>query len=147
MLAALKQFFSTEPDTPVDQALVLRKTAALLMLEVAKADQNYSLDEQEVMIENIASAYELTVSECQQLLQRAEVELEEVVSLQSLTRLLVEQCSVDERQQLLVQLWKVAYADGDLDKYEEHIIRRIADLLYISHSGFIQAKLAAQSEI
>jgi uncharacterized tellurite resistance protein B-like protein len=40
-------------------------------------------------------------------------------------------------------MWKVAYADGDLDKYEESIIRKVADLLYIWHSDFVNTKLAA----
>ena len=37
-------------------------------------------------------------------------------------------------------LWRVAYADGDLDKYEEHLVRRIADLIHVPHSVFIRMK-------
>jgi uncharacterized tellurite resistance protein B-like protein len=40
-------------------------------------------------------------------------------------------------------MWKVAYADGDLDKYEDNIIRKVADLLYIRHSDFVRTKLEA----
>ena len=49
----------------------------------------------------------------------------------------------DDKVQLITSLWKVAYADGDLDKYEEHLIRRVADLLYVPHDAFIRAKLSA----
>jgi uncharacterized tellurite resistance protein B-like protein len=42
-------------------------------------------------------------------------------------------------------MWTVAYADGDLDKYEEHLIRQVAELTYVPHSDYIQCKLNVQS--
>ena len=42
-------------------------------------------------------------------------------------------------------MWAVAYADGNVDKYEEHLIRQVAELTYVPHSDYIQSKLAAQS--
>ena len=41
-------------------------------------------------------------------------------------------------------LWRVAYADGDLDKYEERLIRQVADLTHVSHKDFIRLKLAVR---
>ena len=64
--------------------------------------------------------------------------------LQRFTSAIHEQWSNEQKLELLISLWRIAYADNDLDKYEEHIIRRIADLLYISHSDFIKAKITAR---
>lgn len=143
MLAALKKLLSPAED--VDQTVLLHKAAALLMLEVAQADDDFDCAERGVMLQAISRSYGLTVSECEDLLSVAEEESQQLLSMQSLTRALVDECDLAQRQKLLVDLWQVAYADGNIDKYEEHIIRRIADLLYVPHAGFIQAKLSAQA--
>jgi uncharacterized tellurite resistance protein B-like protein len=41
-------------------------------------------------------------------------------------------------------MWKVAYADGSVDKYEAHIIRRISDLIHLPNSQFVRAKQEAR---
>ena len=46
----------------------------------------------------------------------------------------------EEKVRVLEYLWQIAYADNVLDKYEEHAIRKVADLLYLSHADFITAK-------
>ena len=48
---------------------------------------------------------------------------------------------------LIEQIWRIILADDDVDKYEEHLVRRIAELLYVSHRDFIRAKLIAQAEL
>lgn len=142
MLAVLKKLLS--PREEVAQEVLLHKAAALLMFEVAHADDDFDAAEREAMLQAISRSYGLSASECQELLVVAAQESEELLSLQSLTRLLVEECDLAQRQKVVVDLWRVAFADGNIDKYEEHIIRRIADLLYVPHAGFIQAKLTAQ---
>ncbi len=143
MLDALKKLLN--PTQEAAEELALDKVAALLMLEVAQADDDFDSAEREVMLQSISRSYGLSASECQALLDMAEQESAELLSLQGLTRALVEECDLAQRQKLVVDLWRVAYADGNIDKYEEHIIRRISDLLYVPHAGFIQAKLSAQA--
>ena len=53
--------------------------------------------------------------------------------------------SMEERVQLVEQLWRIAYADGVIDKYEEAAIRKASELLYVPHSDFIRAKFAAET--
>ena len=143
MLEALRKLLNPSQELP--EKLVLHKVAALLMLEVAQADDNFDSAERGVMLQSISRSYGLSALECKALLDVAEQESAELLSLQGLTRALVEECDLAQRQKLLVDLWRVAYADGNIDKYEEHIIRRISDLLYVPHAGFIQAKLSAQT--
>ncbi|MBI3171641.1 MAG: TerB family tellurite resistance protein, partial [Hydrocarboniphaga effusa] len=45
---------------------------------------------------------------------------------------------------LLGLLWRVAYADGKLEANEEHLLRRLSDLLHLSHGDFIRARHAAE---
>jgi len=52
--------------------------------------------------------------------------------------------SPQHKIKLIDQLWKIAYADKALDKYKEQVIRRITELIYVSHSDFITSKLKHQ---
>jgi uncharacterized tellurite resistance protein B-like protein len=55
--------------------------------------------------------------------------------------------SHEERVQLVENLWEVAFADQHLDRYEDHLIRKIADLLHVRHSDFIRTKLAVKARL
>ena len=84
--------------------------------------------------------------EIEDLINLAEKEIDHAVSLHDFTRLLNESFSKAEKINVIENLWHVAYADSILDKYEEYYIRKVADLLYISHSDYIQSKLKAADE-
>ena len=74
----------------------------------------------------------------------AEDAIEDAHDLYQFTRLMNEHYDYAGRKQLVTQLWRVAYADGRVDKFEEHIIRRIAGLLHVDNRDFIQAKITAR---
>ena len=64
----------------------------------------------------------------------------DAVSLHEFTRVIVDACEPEERCQLIGLMWQVAFSDDHLDKYEEHLIRKVADLLYVSHSDLMRMK-------
>ena len=66
---------------------------------------------------------------------------EHAVDLIQFTSVINDTFELEQRVKILKSLWQVALADGNIDKYEEYIIRKISDLLYIPHSQYIQAKL------
>jgi uncharacterized tellurite resistance protein B-like protein len=88
----------------------------------------------------ITSHFGLTSAETADLLAFAGEELDRVACLQSFTRLLNEELSQDDKLRIIELLWQIAYADGELDKYEELYLRQISDLLYVPHTGFIRMK-------
>jgi uncharacterized tellurite resistance protein B-like protein len=73
-------------------------------------------------------------------LSLAEEEVDHVVSLHDFTRSINDSLSREDRVKIVELLWRVAFADAVLDKYEEYFIRKIADLLYVSHKDYIQSK-------
>jgi uncharacterized tellurite resistance protein B-like protein len=90
--------------------------------------------------------FELSSAEVEELLKDAEDNADQATSTFEFTRVVKEYFDDAQRVELLLALWRVAYADGVLDKYEEHFIRKVSDLLYVSHSDFIRAKhLAAEN--
>ena len=145
MLDKLKQWFDDQFDesTPDDsKAHTLQVASALLLIEIARSDFEQSEQERQTIIDSLTKLYELTPAEAELIYAAAHDESEATLSLQEFTRLIHDECTTAEKQQLMQQLWRVALSDNQLDKYEEYSLRKIADLLYLSHSEFIQAKLA-----
>ena len=62
-------------------------------------------------------------------------------------RLINRHFSQEEKNHIVELLWEVAYADGELDKYEEHLVRKLADLIYVPHRSFIRAKHRAKARL
>ena len=145
ILEALKNLFedkSTLKETAEDEGLGI--AAGVLMLEIARADDEIDDLEKEVVIEGVKNILHKTNHEINEIFKKVIAVVEESVSFFEFTSLINDSCSREEKYNLLVILWKVAYADGQLDKYEEYYIRKIKDLLYLSQSDFIKAKLEAK---
>jgi uncharacterized tellurite resistance protein B-like protein len=75
----------------------------------------------------------------------AEEEAREATSLYQFTSLMNEHFDHREKVLMILNMWEVAYADGRIDRYEEHLIRKVADLLYLSHKDFITSKQQARA--
>ena len=115
--------------------------AAALLIELGRADYESDPDERKAIIDAIRQGSGLQDDELDSLVDAAQASAERSTSLYEFTSLINAQYSLDEKVALIAALWRVAAADGDIHKYEEHLIRRIADLLYVPHSEFIRAKL------
>lgn len=123
----------------------MRLACAALMVEVATIDNQFSESESEALITVLKSQFQLSESEAKALVTFAETARHDATSLHEFTKEVNESCTQDEKFELIKGMWSVAYADGHLDKYEEHIIRRAADLIHVGHSDFIRAKLAVKN--
>jgi len=124
----------------------LRLATAALLVEVVRADYEEELSESEVVLEQLKRFFDLTEAETVLLMREAEREADEAVSLQSFTRLLHEQLSANEKHAVVEMLWKVALADERLDKHEDHLVRKVAGLLYVSHGDLIRIRNRVRSE-
>ena len=125
----------------VDEQHIMHLASAALLLEVSRADFDIQ-DEELVSIANSLTArFKFSKQEADNLIDLARTEQDSHVSNHPFVKIINDGCSAEEKKLLLEDLWRVAYADDKLDKYEEYQLRKIADLLYIPHSAFIQAKL------
>lgn len=116
------------------------RAAAALMVEVALADHEFSEAEQAALPGLLRQYADLDAEEALELVEIAREDVDNAIALHEFTRHLNEDFTLDEKLELITVLWRMAYADQDIDKYEEHIIRRIADLLHLRHSEFMQCK-------
>jgi len=122
----------------------LQLAAAVLLIEVSTADFEKSREERSAILDILKTQYALSTDELDELWLLANETADQTNSLHQFTRLLNEKCTYEERVYLIEQLWCVAYVDGRIDKYEDYIIRKLADLLYIAHKDFVKGKLKAE---
>ncbi|SRR5690606_6078327 len=142
MLDAIRRFFESRLTAAApDPEHRLQLATAALLLEVARADFDTHHVELAAVERAIGRTFRLSEAEVQELLRLAEDEVREATSDYAFTSLVNSGFDAADKIRLVELLWEVAYADGELDKHEEHLIRRIADLIYVPHREFIAAKL------
>lgn len=138
----VKYAVSVEVTTDEDEQALQLATATLLM-EVARADTHTCEDERQAIHRAIEAHYGLSPETTRQITLAAEHEAENSTSLYPFTRLINRECDYQDKLQIIRMLWQVIRADGCTDKHEEHLVRRVADLLHVPHREFIRAKLLA----
>ena len=132
------------PASEVEASPSAELAAAVLLLEVAWADHRISDVELETVRQTLLGEFGIDASTVDELLTESRSQHKDSVGVHRFTRALVEAWSPEQRIQLVTNLWRLAFCDAGLDKHEDAVIRKIADLLYVSHSDFISAKRAAR---
>ena len=145
MLQKLFQWFEQEAEVEEKEARV-ELAAAVLMVEVIMADHQVSADEERVLKERILESLRLPEHEVDAMMAEARKEQEQTLDLYQYTTVINQAFDPVEKYHLLVDLWLLAYANGNVHKYEDALVRKVSDLLYMSHSDFIQAKHEARDQ-
>jgi uncharacterized tellurite resistance protein B-like protein len=135
---------SIEETTPEDMEHALRVATAVLLVEIARADFVVEPVERQRLRQLLEQEFQLTGTELDALLEEAEADADRLVSIQHTTRLLNEHYDHAMKRRVVEMMWRLVYADGEKSHYEEHLIRQVADLLYLSQSEFIQARHNAE---
>lgn len=142
MIRSLKALFGKPDDTdPEELQHQLRLAAAALLIEMTRADYTVDSVERQAMENVLQSALSLSEEEVRDLLKLAGTAADRATSLYEFTRLINDHYSREEKLLLVESMWRVAFSDGDLDKYEERLIRQVSDLVHVPHKEFIRLKL------
>ena len=142
----ISNFSSKEEIIEESDLSSLNNACAALLVEIAFADKDFDETEKQALKQALIQTYDISESEIQEIIEDAETTVDESTSLYGYTRIVNDEFGYEDKLNLLKNLWKVAYADGYLDKYEEHIIRKISDLIHISHSDYINIKLEIRGD-
>ena len=149
MFSAIKNFFeqniSSEEDGDLDHQLKLA-TAALL-IEMMLQDNQVHDKEIETVKTALREKFDLADGECHTLFELAEEEVGDAVDYHQFTSLIAREFTQTQKIKVIELLWSVAYADSHLDSLEEHMVRKIADLIYVSHKDFIKTKHKIQDAL
>ena len=145
MLKKLREIFNNalvDPDQedPAGRDHALRLATAALLIEVVRADYEEDMSETEAVIWQLQTHFDLTEEETLLLVEEAAQEADHSVSLQDFTRLLHENLSEKEKHSVIEMLWLIALADDHLDKHEDYVVRKVAELLYVTHGDLIRLR-------
>ena len=150
MIKKIKDFITNlsvqTEDLEEKEESLLNNACAALLVEVAFADKEFDEQEKVSLRTSLLETYNLEESAINEIILDAEKSIEESTSLYGYTRVVNDEFEYQDKLDLLSNLWKVALADGYLDKYEEHLLRKISDLIHISHSDYINIKLEVRGD-
>ncbi len=124
----------------------IRFATATLLMEVSRADEGHQEVEKDAILKILKQLFDFSEAEVSQLIELAEDASDEAHDLYSFTRLINKHYDYPAKKQLVKNLWEVAFADGRVDAFEEHIIRRISGLVHLANEDFIQAKILARDD-
>ncbi|MGH8249275.1 MAG: TerB family tellurite resistance protein [Steroidobacteraceae bacterium] len=152
MLGSLRRFFDQHIAERPNEARAsaeerARVAAAALLVEVVRGDDRFSDEERAAVLDSVQRKFGLAPDESRLLLSLAEAESREAHDYFQFTSRINASYSQEHKLALIEELWRVAYADAALHRHEEHLIRRVADLLHLSHGDFIRAKLRVQESV
>jgi uncharacterized tellurite resistance protein B-like protein len=152
VLRGLQHFFETHVAplrggrSEADAEHRLRLATAALFLEIVRADFEVTEEERRHLRTMVRETLGLDEEETRDLLAAAEQEVDHAVELFQFTRLIDQSFTPEQKALLVERLWRIAYADAYVDRLEEHLLRKIANLLHVPHRDYIAAKLAARGE-
>ncbi|WDE04951.1 TerB family tellurite resistance protein [Thalassomonas viridans] len=147
MLTKITMFFqslSDESASDNETAISLEIACAVLLCEVMRADGHFAPQEQAHISDILIKQFQLTQAEVDEIIDQAIKLSEHATDFYQFTSKINQHYALEQRIDMVCLLWQLAYADGELAAIEEHIIRKIADLLYLNHQEYIQAKLKAR---
>lgn len=144
----IKQLSGDENERQADHsAHTLQLATAALMLELCRADQSVDDSELQKITKILESHFTLSQQQLNELMTLAESEADTATSLYEFTSVFNDNFTYNDKIMLVSYLWEIAYADGSIDRYEDHLIRKVCDLLYVSHSDFIRCKLQVRDSL
>ena len=145
MLASISRFFEQfiEPGTRAgdgDDPRALQVATAALLLEMMRMDDRVSDEERAAISDSLRRQFGLTPAQLDALMALAEQQARDATDYYQFTSLINRSCDAAQKVQIIENLWRVAFADGQLDAHEMHLMRKLADLLYVRHGDYAAAK-------
>ncbi len=123
----------------------IRMATAVLMIDVARADHIFDETEFDSVLGLIVSHFSISPEAAVEIFNEANEEAEDLTSLHEFTQLLHSNLDESEKARIVALLWRIAYADGRLDKYEDSLVLKISDLLHVSRGRVMRLKHDAET--
>lgn len=121
--------------------------ASVVLLEAAYADFDCTDEELDHVAQTLQTEFNVSQEYVEELLEVAHQERSQAIDLWQFTNQINQQFSMDEKKSVLEGVWRIIYADGILEKHEDHFVRKLTTLLRLSHKDMIDAKLKAKEQI
>ena len=152
MIAGIKRFFDQmiagDDGRPTrSPELALQIATAALLLETMRMDDRIAPEELATVALTLQQQFSLDAAALEELLALAEQEVRQATDYYQFTALINTGFDAAQKARVIEYMWQVAYADGHLDAHEQHLLRKIADLLYVSRADYVAAKQRARATV
>ena len=153
MIKSMQHFFKSrihavmQVDDRSNAEHALQLATAALLIEMTHADFHVGDDEKDAVKRALRKVFSLSQEETRELISLAEQEVRDSSSLYQFTNLIDKNFTQEQKINVVEMLWRVAYADDHKDMYEEYLVRKVADLLHVSHKDFIKARHIVEADI
>lgn len=147
MISKLAKLFLKKNNHQEDQDInmLTRVASVALLIEMCKADNNIDSKEINLIMKIAKENFNISDYEAELLIEQATEENKNSISLYEFTTLINQKFERKNKYILIRNIWEVAYSDNLIDPHEEYLIRKISDLIYVSHNDFIKAKFEAKN--
>lgn len=150
MISAIKKYFDRQIGTAAEHNAATNKhrlqvATAAMLIEMARADFDVHPEEIEEVTQAVQTTFGLSQADTEELIRLAQEEAKQATDYYQFTSLINKGFSQEEKIQVVELMWQVAYVDGHIDKYEDHMVRKLANLMHVSHKDFIAAKHRART--
>lgn len=149
MIRKIGRFFQERiqpSDTGGSHEQRLRLATAALLIEMTRADFSVTEFERAAVDRLLREHFGLDEAETQELVELAELEVKTSASLFQFTHLIDKHFALEQKIAIVELMWRVAYADAGKDHHEEHLVRKVAELLHVPHSAYIRARERAAAD-
>ena len=149
MINTIRKFFKSNENRKSDNLEGNQDELAYasLLIEVIKSDDHVDRREHDELLNILGTKLSIDEKALGELSELAQKKSDESTSLYEFTREINDKYQYEEKVQLIEDLWRIAYSDERIDKYEDYVIRKVADLIYVTHSDFIKSKLKVKNSI
>jgi len=148
VLKSIRKYFDQNiaaQDAPRAGPHSIELATAALLVEVVRSDAGITADEQQAVLRAVREKFGLSTEESQTLFDLAEEEVRTATDYYQFTSLINRHFDQPQKQHVIELMWRVAYADDSLAAHENHVLRRIAELLHVTHGDYIAAKMRARA--
>ncbi|MBL1259345.1 MAG: TerB family tellurite resistance protein [Thiotrichaceae bacterium] len=152
MFNSMKQFFeeriqSVMADENDADEQSLRLATAALMIEMTRADDDVTDEERRAVDGVLQGLFSISEDEAKALAKLAEAEVDNAACLFDFTKMVDQSFTQPQKQRVVEMLWRVAFSDAHKDHEEEYLVRKISDLIHVSHENFIKARHRVEQEL
>ena len=149
MIDTITQFFNKHLKTDDNSNAqttehTIRLACAILLHEMSRVDEEINEAELLEISSTIKNEFELTQTETSEIIELASEEAKISTCYYKFTSLINREYTQEQKIRLIELMWKIAYADKVIHRHEDHLVRKISELLHVSHQDFIAAKLRVQ---
>lgn len=147
MLGLFRQMLAQPQQLPEASAQRVEVATCVLVLEMAAADGEFSDAEQRHVIDTLQRRFSLSADQVDDLIQAAHEARSHSLDLWKFTNAINSACTPAEKIEILEEVWRVIYVDGELDAHEDYLVHKLGRLLNVDHPTLIKAKLKVLAAI